>query len=271
MAIGPIQDSEIFPFLNFVLFGYVLLILFPRWKFTKVVTLIIPAIYSLLYLVLVIDWIKKNPTKASSVDFSTLRSIVELFKDEAAVFVGWTHYIAFDLMIARFIVLDAVEEGISHMLIVSLIPLTLMLGPIGLFLYSIIKSLHHIRFSEALYVLATTLCFYMVVWIFVFPGGSRFAFSSLAESHKKYWHENSYSNDAIPPTLISKYADHPDIARLHVIPAGIWAALVPIQLLDAARRHMPALHRWTGKYMSGITYDTVCMYVCMCMYICMQT
>ena len=101
MAIGPIQDSEIFPILNFVLFGYILLILFPRWKFTKVVTLIIPAAYSLLYLVLVIDWIKKNPTKASSVDFSTLRSIVELFKDEAAVFVGWTHYIAFDLMIAR--------------------------------------------------------------------------------------------------------------------------------------------------------------------------
>eukprot|EP01036_Dinobryon_divergens_P034637 gene34637-44779_t len=205
MAIGPIQDAEIFPFLNFVLL----------------------AVYSFLYLVLVIDWIKKNPTKVSSIDFSTLRSVVDLFKDEAAVFAGWTHYIAFDLMIARYIVLDAAEEGIPHIFIVPLVPVTLMLGPVGLFSYSIIKSVRNIRFS-----------------------GSRFAFPSLAEDHKKYWHslfpESSYFSDALPPTIITKYFDHPDIVMLHVIPAGVWAMLAPIQLLDAARRYAPALHRWTG-------------------------
>ena len=103
--------------------------------------MILPAVYSFLYLILVIDWIKKNPTKVSNIDFSTLRGVVELFKDEAAVFAGWTHYIAFDLMIARYIVLDAVEEGIPHILIVPLVPVTLMLGPIGLFSYSIISIL----------------------------------------------------------------------------------------------------------------------------------
>eukprot|EP01035_Chromulina_nebulosa_P008253 gene8253-11185_t len=188
MAIGPIQDAEIFPFLNFVLLGYALIIFFPRWKFTKVITLILPAVYSFLYLVLVIDWIKKNPTKVSSIDFSTLRSVVDLFKDEAAVFAGWTHYIAFDLMIARYIVLDAAEEGIPHIFIVPLVPVTLMLGPVGLFSYSIIKSVRNIRFSEVLYVLMTMLCLFMVGWIFILPGGSRFAFPSLAEDHKKYWH-----------------------------------------------------------------------------------
>lgn len=269
MAIGPIHDAEIFPFLNFVLFGYVLLIFFPRWKFTKVITLILPVVYSFLYLILVIDWIKKNPTKVSTVDFSTLQSVVELFKDEAAVFVGWTHYIAFDLMIARYIVLDAVEEGISHIFIVPLIPVTLMLGPVGLFSYSMIKYLQHIRFSEVLYVLTAMLCFFMVVWIFIFPGGSRFAFPSLAEDHKKYWHSlfpgSSYFNDALPPTIITKYIDHPDIVMLHVIPAGVWAALAPIQLLDAARRYMPVLHRWTGN---DHLVECFCKIVSYCMLYC---
>ena len=255
MGLGPIGDERIFPYLNFVFLGYAILMFLPKWRFSRTITLFIAGVYSFLYLGLVMNWIISNPGKASSVDFSTFDGVLKLFKDNAAVMAGWTHYIAFDLMVARFIVFDAVDNGISHFLVLPLIPLTLMLGPIGLFSYLTLKSIHSLSFGQIMYGVATGLSLFMFVWIMVIPGGFRFGFSSLAASHKVFWHElnlKHFNGEALPPTINTKYIAHPDIVFLHTIPAAAWALLVPLQLLDAARQRLPVLHRMAGYLLLGV-------------------
>ena len=69
------------------------------------------------------------------------------------MFAGWTHYIAFDLFVARYIVQDNIIHKpsnnnqqlgyfrIPHLIVAMFVPCTLMAGPIGLMLYVITKAL----------------------------------------------------------------------------------------------------------------------------------
>ena len=63
--------------------------------------------------------------------FATLSQVVALFTDRETVFAGWVHYIAFDLFVSRYIVMDAQEKGVPHLLVVACVPLTLLAGPMG--------------------------------------------------------------------------------------------------------------------------------------------
>jgi Domain of unknown function (DUF4281) len=85
-------------------------------------------------------------------DFTSLDGVVTIFQDPNNVFVGWIHYIAFDLLVARMICLDSVERqgGSSsttwsltcHVLIV--VPCmfaTIMIGPTGFLLYMILRQI----------------------------------------------------------------------------------------------------------------------------------
>mmetsp|Transcript_28961 Transcript_28961/g.39784 ORF Transcript_28961/g.39784 Transcript_28961/m.39784 type:complete len:406 (-) Transcript_28961:19-1236(-) len=248
--VGFVKDESIFPILNFVFIGYVFLIFFPRLKFTKTITLVIPCIYSALYLGLVVDWIKNNPDKTGTIDFSSLKGVINLFSDHAAVMAGWTHYIAFDLMVARFIIFDAQDVGISHFLVVPLVPLTLMLGPIGLFVYLILKTFRELGLSKSLYGLTLMLCSTMVIIIFIFPGSYHFAFPSISSAHKMNL-ENAYVNSPVklPVTILTKYFNHPIVTAIHVIPAGLWSFIVPFQLIPQLRSKAPFFHRLSGYIM----------------------
>ena len=41
-----------------------------------------------------------------------------LFTQDRAVLAGWVHYLAFDLFIGCWMVMDAAERGIKHLLVV---------------------------------------------------------------------------------------------------------------------------------------------------------
>lgn len=78
-------------------------------------------------------------------DATTLEGVVTLFKDPNIVFVGWIHYIVFDLLVARMEVLDSIQRGASitvHILVV--IPCmigTFMLGPFGFLAYMMLRQI----------------------------------------------------------------------------------------------------------------------------------
>ena len=70
-----------------------------------------------------------------------MRGVLKLFQAPRAVLVGWVHFLAFDLMIGLFIVIDAADQGIAHGWTLPSLFLTLMLGPLGLLSYFLLRIL----------------------------------------------------------------------------------------------------------------------------------
>ena len=71
--------------------------------------------------------------------FGNLEEVMILFKNPKAVLAGWIHYLVFDLLTGRWIALDAVKNGISKWFVAPCLFFTLMLGPVGFLLYTILK------------------------------------------------------------------------------------------------------------------------------------
>ena len=58
-----------------------------------------------------------------------------LFTHPGLALAGWVHYLAFDLFVGAWIVAQARAQGLSHALILPILPLTLLFGPLGLAAY----------------------------------------------------------------------------------------------------------------------------------------
>jgi hypothetical protein len=58
-----------------------------------------------------------------------------LFATPLPAFVGWVHYLVFDLFVGAWEARDAQRHGVPHAVLVPCLALTLMLGPAGLLLY----------------------------------------------------------------------------------------------------------------------------------------
>eukprot|EP00466_Bigelowiella_natans_P013157 jgi/Bigna1/26057/gw1.20.124.1 len=134
------SDDDIFPLLNGVVIGWGLLAFLPSWRHTPFLVLVVSFIYAVLYALLIgncmFGGLEGEPKGAG---FNSLEEVATLFSWRPAVFAGWVHYISFDLLIGRYIVLDAQQCGIPHLLIVWCLPLTLLFGPVGFACYVLIK------------------------------------------------------------------------------------------------------------------------------------
>jgi len=71
--------------------------------------------------------------------FGSLSELMVLFSYPNAVLAGWLHYLAFDLFVGAWIVRDAQRRNVNHLLVVPCLILTLMVGPVGLILYLILR------------------------------------------------------------------------------------------------------------------------------------
>lgn len=134
------SPADIYTIVNTgILIPWLLLIVAPKWKFTKTIVLsgAICLIVSGIYLLLMI----KTLGSGVEMDFSSLEAVKALFQNDTAVVMGWMHYIAFDLFIGMWEVENAQKHGISHWLVIPCLLLTLMAGPIGLILYFIVRGI----------------------------------------------------------------------------------------------------------------------------------
>ncbi|AXT58291.1 DUF4281 domain-containing protein [Aquimarina sp. MMG015] len=118
---------------------WVLMILLPKWKITRFLIdfKIIPIALSLIYAFYIFQAIQIG----GGMDFGSLASVMALFTEENAVLAGWVHYLAFDLMVGMWILDQNKKIGIHQLLIAPCLFGTFMLGPIGLLLFLIIKSI----------------------------------------------------------------------------------------------------------------------------------
>lgn len=123
---------------SFVPVCWLLLLLAPRWKVTRIAILsgLVPAAYAVVYLVLIVMYFGKGEG-----DFSSLAGVMKLFEQPEAVTAGWIHYLAFDLFVGTWIVANSQKHRIAHLWIVPCLLLSFLFGPAGLLLYLIIRAI----------------------------------------------------------------------------------------------------------------------------------
>ncbi len=120
--------------------GWLLLAVAPRWGWTRriVHSLLYPAVLGSLYAVYAIaSFVLSSPPEDAG--FGTLAGVVKLFAVPQLAFIGWVHYLVFDLFVGAWEARDAQRRAIPHMLLVPCLFLTFMLGPFGLLLYLAIR------------------------------------------------------------------------------------------------------------------------------------
>lgn len=74
--------------------------------------------------------------------FSTLAGVTALFSLPGNVMLGWTHYLAFDLFVGSWEIEDSAKIGVPHWAMLIPLALTFLFGPIGLFTYAAIRTVH---------------------------------------------------------------------------------------------------------------------------------
>lgn len=69
-----------------------------------------------------------------------LDTVGRLLGQPAGTVAAWSHFLAFDLFVGRFIVLDARERALPWFALSPILALTLLLAPLGLFSYLVLRS-----------------------------------------------------------------------------------------------------------------------------------
>ncbi|MBT8219979.1 MAG: DUF4281 domain-containing protein [Bacteroidia bacterium] len=118
---------------------WVLMIFLPNWKWTTwlVDFKLVPIILALIYAV----YITIAVSGGSEMDFSSLESVMNLFKDEQAVLAGWVHYLVFDLLVGMWCMNQNKSIGINSILMGVCLLGCFMLGPIGFLLFLVFKRI----------------------------------------------------------------------------------------------------------------------------------
>ena len=80
-------------------------------------------------------------------ELATLDGLMGLFTNKQAVVLGWTHYLAFDLVAGIYIVRNAQTHEISSRAILPFLWFTFMAGPLGWLLYVIFRVLKTKRYE----------------------------------------------------------------------------------------------------------------------------
>jgi|688.fasta_scaffold770181_2 hypothetical protein len=113
------------------------MVVLPNNKYTKLLvdSFAIPLCLAALYAI-VIGISFANPSGAGG-NFSTLEGVKALFTSDIAVLAGWIHYLAFDLLVGRYIFKQAAKMKANRIVVSVCLFFTLMFGPVGFLIFSI--------------------------------------------------------------------------------------------------------------------------------------
>ena len=134
------EPSRLFDLVQWIAMpGWLLLAILPRWKWTQTIsTAALPAILGVIYLVLFLQYFGQVPEGFGA--FGSLAGVRAAFSIDGMLLAGWIHYLAFDLFVGSWEVRDAQRVGVPHLLVVPCLFLTLMMGPVGLLCYLILRG-----------------------------------------------------------------------------------------------------------------------------------
>jgi Domain of unknown function (DUF4281) len=117
---------------------WLLMILAPRWTFTRrlLASPWVAALPAALYAALVLP---RLGDILPAVVWPSLDGIQTLLGTPAGATIAWVHFLAFDLLIGRWIYLDAQERHLSPLLTGPILFFTLLLGPLGFLSYLLLR------------------------------------------------------------------------------------------------------------------------------------
>ena len=72
--------------------------------------------------------------------FDSLRSVEQLFQSRWLLLAGWTHYLAFDLLLGAWQVRTARREGMAHLTLLPCLLATFLFGPAGYLLFQLQRA-----------------------------------------------------------------------------------------------------------------------------------
>jgi Domain of unknown function (DUF4281) len=96
--------------------------------------------YSVLIIGLISGGFDGGGGTANKPDFTSLRGVMALFATPGGATIGWIHYLAFDLFVGIWIARNADRHAIGRIWQVPVLFFTLMLGPLGLLLYLVVRG-----------------------------------------------------------------------------------------------------------------------------------
>ena len=130
--------DRVFQFANLsILPAWLLMFVAPGSHLTRYVvySYLYPILLGIVYIVLL-----ALTMQTGSGDFGSLAGVKALFSSEWAVVLGWVHYLVFDMFVGSWALQDSRMLGISHWLMIPCLFFTLMLGPVGLLMYLILRG-----------------------------------------------------------------------------------------------------------------------------------
>jgi hypothetical protein len=131
------SPHDLFSILNAVaLATWILLALFPGKRFVAAVLAgwAVPAFFAFVYVGIVAVTLP-----GAEGGFSSLSAVSALFSNPWVLLAGWTHYLAFDLLVGAWEVRDSRERRVPHWRVVPCLALTFLFGPAGWLLYVIVR------------------------------------------------------------------------------------------------------------------------------------
>jgi len=118
---------------------WLLMIGLPQWSVSQrllrspIVLLPLPVLYGVLA---VWNW----PLLARLVEHPTLSGVSLILGEPEGALLGWLHFLALDFFAGRWIYLDSLERQLPGLAVVPILWATLLVAPIGLLLYLVLRS-----------------------------------------------------------------------------------------------------------------------------------
>ncbi len=116
---------------------WLLLLVAPRWRGTQLLVHG-PAVVLLLTPIYAYMLFGYGPSP-QDIDMTTLYGVMSAFTAPHIVVAGWIHYLIFDLFIGAWEARDALRLHIPQLFVIPCLLATLVVGPVGLLLYVIVR------------------------------------------------------------------------------------------------------------------------------------
>lgn len=131
----------LFSFTGVAMISWLLMIVLPKWNVTNLIVkwAVFPVALSVLYIVGLAYYIANHGISFMN-DFGSYEGVTQLLTVPEVAIIAWLHILAFDQLVGRVIYLENMERRGVHLIVQSLcLFLTLMAGPLGYLLYTILK------------------------------------------------------------------------------------------------------------------------------------
>ena len=128
--------GNIFALANLIVLpAWILLLLMPGWKWTRVIAAYIaPAILGLAWVFLMAG---QFTTRGAG--FGSLDQLIELVRNPYVLVAVWLHNLILDVFLGAWEVRDAQRLGIPHAYVIPCLILTFLAGPVGLLAYFFVR------------------------------------------------------------------------------------------------------------------------------------